>query len=38
MLLLFITPFSFGQKKLSEADIKELEAAETKMFDAVLQV
>ena len=35
--LFFITQISFGQKKVSEADIKELEAAETKMFDAVLK-
>src|SRR6185295_8049686 len=37
MLLFFITQFSFGQKKISQADIKELEAAETKMFDAILK-
>ena len=37
ILLFFITQISFGQKKVSEADIKELEAAETKMFDAVLK-
>jgi hypothetical protein len=37
ILLLFITQISFGQKKVSAADIKELEAAETKMFDAVLK-
>jgi hypothetical protein len=35
--LLFITQISFGQKKISEAVIKELEAAEAKMFDAVLK-
>jgi len=37
ILLFFITQISFGQKKVSEADIKELEAAEAKMFDAVLK-
>ena len=37
ILLLFITRISFGQKKVSEAVLKELEAAETKMFDAVLK-
>ena len=37
ILLLFITQISFGQKKVSEAVLKELEAAETKMFDAVLK-
>src|SRR5215471_6047262 len=37
ILLFFITQISFGQKKVSEADIKELEAAEEKMFDAVLK-
>jgi hypothetical protein len=37
ILLFFITQISFGQKKISEADIEELEAAETKMFDAVLK-
>ena len=35
--LFFITQISFGQKEVSEAVIKELEAAETKMFDAVLK-
>jgi len=35
-LLFFITQISIGQKKASEVSIKELEAAETKMFDAVL--
>ena len=35
--LLFITQISFGQKKVSEADMKKLEAAEAKMFDAVLK-
>jgi hypothetical protein len=35
--LFFITQSSFGQKKVSEADIKELEAAEAKMFDAILK-
>ena len=35
--LFFITQISFGQKKVSEADIKELEAAEAKMFDAILK-
>ena len=35
--LFFLTQISFGQKKVSEADFKELEAAETKMFDAVLK-
>ncbi|HEY1871891.1 MAG TPA: hypothetical protein VGG71_12585 [Chitinophagaceae bacterium] len=38
----FNSPFLFHsnfiwQKKVSEADIRELEAAETKMFDAVLK-
>ena len=37
ILLLFIGQISFGQKKVSEAVIKELETAETKMFDAVLK-
>ena len=37
ILLLFITQISFGQNKVSEAVIKELEIAETKMFDAVLK-
>ena len=37
ILLLFITQISFGQKKVSEAVIKELETAEAKMFDAVLK-
>ena len=37
ILLLFITQISFGQKKVSEAVIKELEIAEAKMFDAVLK-
>ena len=37
ILLFFITQISFGQKKVSEADIKELEAAEEKMFDAILK-
>jgi len=37
ILLFFITQISFGQKKISEADMKELEAAEAKMFDAVLK-
>src|SRR5580765_823469 len=37
ILLFFITQLSFGQKKVSEADIKELETAEAKMFDAVLK-
>jgi hypothetical protein len=37
ILLFSITQISFGQKKVSAADIKELEAAETKMFDAVLK-
>ena len=37
ILLVFSTQISFGQKKDSEADIKELEAAEAKMFDAVLK-
>ncbi|TMI84283.1 MAG: nuclear transport factor 2 family protein [Bacteroidetes bacterium] len=35
--LFFITQISFGQKKVSEAVIKELEAAEAKMFDAILK-
>ena len=35
--LFFITQISFGQKKVSEADTKELEAAEAKMFDAILK-
>jgi hypothetical protein len=35
--LFFITQISFGQKKVSATDIKELEAAEAKMFDAVLK-
>jgi hypothetical protein len=35
--LFFVTQSSFGQKKVSQADIKELEAAEAKMFDAVLK-
>ena len=37
ILFFFITQISFGQKKVSETDMKELEAAETKMFDAVLK-
>ena len=35
--LFFMTQISFGQKKVSEAVLKELEAAEAKMFDAVLK-
>ena len=35
--LFFITQISFGQKKVSEAVIKKLEAAEAKMFDAILK-
>ena len=35
--LFFITQISFGQKKVSAAVIKELEAAEAKMFDGVLK-
>ena len=35
--LFFITQISFGQKKVSEADLKELEAAEITMFDAILK-
>ena len=35
--LVFITQISFGQKKVSETDLKELEAAEAKMFDAILK-
>jgi len=37
ILLFFITQISFGQKRISETDVKELEAAEAKMFDAVLK-
>ena len=37
MLLFFISQVSFGQKKPSQADVKELEAAELKMFDAILK-
>ena len=37
MLLFFISQISFGQMKVSEADLKELETAETKMFDAILK-
>jgi len=37
ILLFFISQLSFGQMKVSEADFKELEAAETKMFDAILK-
>src|SRR6478736_9678418 len=37
MLLFFISQLSFGQMKVSEADFKELEAAEAKMFDAILK-
>ena len=37
IILFFITHISFGQKKVSDADIKELEAAEAKMFDAILK-
>src|SRR5204862_907403 len=37
ILFFFITQISFGQKKVSEADTKELEAAEAKMFEAVLK-
>jgi hypothetical protein len=37
ILLFFITQILFGQKKVSEADMKELEAAEEKMFDAILK-
>jgi hypothetical protein len=37
MLLFFIAQLSFGQKKVSDADMKELETAEAKMFDAVLK-
>jgi Domain of unknown function (DUF4440) len=35
--LFFITQISFAQKKVSEAVIKELEAAEAKMFEGVLK-
>ena len=37
IILFFITQNSFGQKKVSDADLKELEAAEAKMFDAILK-
>ena len=37
ILLLFITQVSFGQNKPSEAVVKELEAAEIKMFDGILK-
>ena len=37
ILLSCINQISFGQAKVSEADIKDLEAAETKMFDAILK-
>src|SRR3954470_21324987 len=37
ILLFFVTQISFGQKKVSEAVSKESEAAETKMFDAILK-
>ena len=37
MLLFFISQLTFGQMKDSEADVKELEAAELKMFDAILK-
>lgn len=37
IVLFFFAQISFGQKKVSEADMKELETAETKMFDAILK-
>ena len=37
ILLLFITQVSFSQNKPSEAVVKELEAAEIKMFDGILK-
>src|SRR3954451_14901585 len=37
ILLFFVAQVSFGQNKVSEAVSKESEAAETKMFDAILK-